>query len=110
MTHDDLPTLLAVTIDARPQPDSPEFATYAGAIAVVYLDCGDEGEAVSRATQAVREQGWEPVSVDAVMPVQRADIESNEVALECFDGAIANGVATAFFGYPHGPDDGLPSH
>lgn len=103
-------TLLAVTVDARPHPDAPEFATHAGAVVVVYVDSQEEDDAVRLATDAVREQGWEPLSVDAVMPVQRADVEHNEVALECFDGAVEHGIATAFFRYANDPDDGLPSH
>lgn len=103
-------TLLAVTIDARPRPDSPEFATYAGAIVVTYVDSAEEDDAVSRATRSMREQGWEPVSVDAVTSVQRIDVDSNDVALECFDRAVETGLAAVFFGYPHGPGEDAASH
>ncbi|WP_296278801.1 hypothetical protein [Pseudoxanthomonas sp.] len=85
------------TLEARPQPDSPDFAEAGGAFVTCYLRPDFVPDPMHRAIAFVREQGWEVVAVeDEPVRIERHDAPEEEH----FDQALVDDEVYVFHQWP----------
>ena len=80
-------------LEAQPLPEAPEFNEFGGAHVLCYQMPGLSGDPVQRASDFLREAGWQVTGVQEE-PVQREREEAPEA--EHFDQALIDDEAYVF--------------
>ncbi|WP_142123685.1 hypothetical protein [Pseudoxanthomonas sp. 3HH-4] len=89
--------LWVFTLEARPLPDSPDFAEAGGAFITCYLRPAFTPDPMRRAVEFVREQGWEVIAVeDEPLQIERHDAPE----AEHFDQALVDDEVYVFHQWP----------
>ena len=95
------------TLEARPLPDSPDFAEAGGAFVTCYQKPGFADDPMRRASEFIREQGWEVIAVeDEPEQIERDDAPDTEP----FDVALLDNEAYVFHQWPVDDADDQTRH
>lgn len=93
----DSPRLWVFVMEARPQADSPDFAEAGGAFVVCYQKPGFAEDPLRRASEFIREQGWEVIAVeDEPVQIEREQAQDSER----FDQALVDDEVYVFNQWP----------
>ncbi len=95
------------TLEARPLPDSPDFAEAGGAFVTCYQRPGFADEPLRRASEFIRRQGWEVVAVEDEPEQVKRDFAPDA---EHFDQALVDDEVYVFNQWPVDDTDGLTRH
>ena len=99
--------LFLITIEARPEPRAPEFATDGGAFVNCWINVDDLRSAERRAIELIEEYGWRPHRFDNWRLVSRAtyaDREPNQTdeldSRDYLEQAFVDGETVVFNTWP----------
>lgn len=98
-------SIRVVRLEAVPRLDSPEQGQVGGAFVNVYTTAVTEAEALRVAYAEVAETGWQVVSLEESIEMDRALAERRPDALPYFEQALLDGIVLVFHQFPLGGKD-----
>lgn len=106
-----MPTVFYVQYEARPLPESKDFATVGGAYVNCYVVAKSGEKASELANKYLIENFWEAVRLEEgpVVRLREHYLDDPEM-LECFDEALSNGECYVYHLWPIEAQDGDAVH
>ena len=71
--------------NSKPYPANPESAAYGGAYICCWVNSDSHDDALEKATEYCREEGWEVLSIEEDFIAQREQYEDKPEFLEFYD-------------------------
>ena len=95
-------SLYIVSYEAKPLPESEDFASCSGAAVNVWVDASTEEQALALAAQEVRDAGWSVESIERVFSATRDNYSDDPTGLEYFEQALIDGIVLVFHTWQEG--------
>ncbi|MBU0946620.1 MAG: hypothetical protein KJ804_14150 [Proteobacteria bacterium] len=92
-------------IEVSPAPKSSNFSEAGGAFVSCWVKGSSEGSAVKKAQAAIRNDGWDIVTVDDTFIAERERYIDLPESLELFEQAEVDGEAYVFDTWPPEPQE-----
>ena len=94
-----------VRVEARPNPDSPEFDEVGGAFVMIYTTADSESGALAVASSEIAEAGWSILTVEDEYVLTQDEAQDIPEVFPYYEQAVVDGIVLVFHTYPHGGEE-----